>query len=151
MQKYFIVSGTQIRNSLQILKKWSIPVLLVKIVAEKSRILIFCWRKSFDETPSTWTKGLKSTLRLYFFARSKYGDFGLLGSGCDTRIFFIFNLLPIKFYFSGASSHYLSKPVKYFTIIRTGKISSAQRYKIKYKTEIFLFIKIKNILNMRIK
>ena len=151
MQKYFIVSGTHIRSSLQTLKKWSIPVLLVKIIAVKSSILIFCCLKSFDVTPSTWTNGLKSTLRLYFFARSKYGDFGLLGSGCETRIFFIFNFLLIKVYFSGTASHYKSRPVKYFTMIRTGKISSAQRYKIKYKTEKFLFIKIKNNLITRIR
>lgn len=39
--------------------------------------------------------------------------------------------------------------LKYLIRIRRGKISSAQRYKIKYKTEIFLFIKIKNSLTTR--
>ena len=131
MQKYFIVSGTTVLSSEQILKKWSIPVLLVKMTAEKSRILIFCCRKSFEGIPSIWTKGLKSIFRLYFLASSKYGDFGLFGSGCDTKIFLIFNSLQFSFHSQSNTRQFYVRPEKYFVIIKTGRISSAQRYKIK--------------------
>jgi hypothetical protein len=43
------------------------------------------------------------------------------------------------------------KPVKYLIATSTGKNSSAQRYKIKYKSEIFLFIKIKSNLITRMR
>jgi hypothetical protein len=44
-----------------------------------------------------------------------------------------------------------TNPVTYFTIINTGRNSSAQRYKIKYKIEKFLFRKIKKSLIIRIR
>ena len=55
--------------------------------------IIFCCLISLADTPSTCIKGLKSTFTFCLSWRSKYGEFSILGSGCDTKIVFTF-ILP---------------------------------------------------------
>ena len=86
-------SGMLTRNSLQSVKKWSIEWRERNTIAVWSRIDTFCWRNSFGVTPSTFIKEQKSICTLCFSARSKYGDFPVVGFGCETRILLTFNVL----------------------------------------------------------
>src|SRR5690606_21027697 len=72
-------------------KKWSAAFRLVKMTAVKSARLIRCsLRTSRAGTPSTWMKALKSSFRLYFCAKAKYGDFSFSGLGNVTKMLFTF-------------------------------------------------------------
>ena len=69
----------------------------VKTMAVYSGKLTFCWRNSLDESPSTLMNGRNMNSTSNFSAMSKYGDFSLVGLGCDTKIFLIIGVLKIYF------------------------------------------------------
>ena len=144
IQKYFIVSGTVTLISVQIRKKWSIAVRLVKTIPVKSRIFILSWRNSFAVTPSTFINDLNSNFNPNSSAKSKYGDFSVVGFGCETSIFFIFNFFCFKITLTS-----LTYPNSLYKT-RIGNISSPQRYKIIYKIEtLYPYNILINLINLK--
>ena len=71
MQKYFMVSGTVILNSSQILKNASIADLAEKTIAVESGMETFCKRNSLADNGSTLKKGIKSIVILCFVTNSE--------------------------------------------------------------------------------
>ena len=121
-------------------------VRLVKTIPVKSRILILSCLNSFAVTPSTFIKDLNSNFNPNSSAKSKYGDFSVVGFGCETSIFFIFNSLRFKITLTSlAYSNSLYKT-------RIGNISSPQRYKIIYKIEtLYPYNILINLINLKIR
>ena len=119
-------------------------VRLVKTIPVKSRILILSCLNSFAVTPSTFIKDLNSNFNPNSSAKSKYGDFSVVGFGCETSIFFIFNSLRFKITLTS-----LAYPNSLYTT-RIGNISSPQRYKIIYKIEtLYPYNILINLINLK--
>ena len=78
-------------------------------------------------------------------AKSKYGDFSVVGFGCETSIFFIFNSFCFKITLTS-----LTYPNSLYKT-RIGNISSPQRYKIIYKIEtLYPYNILINLINLKI-
>ena len=82
--------------------------------------------------PSTWINGRKRISTLEFLAKSKYGDFGSVGSGCDTNILLIFKVMYFWLFIVSVYVKKLSKLIAIYANLHTiaiGIASTVQRYK----------------------